>query len=235
MNTGATLSYVVEVADLNDETPVLVANGSLTVTENDETGTTGTLIGTITSTDADAGDTASYAIVSGNSGGYFSIADSSNAGEISVAAQGIDYETATDHTLVISVTDGNANTSSASYTISVININDEAPIIDESDTLTVFEDASSGAVAGMYPCNRPRRRQRSGFDDQSYSITGGTGQGSFSIGAATGVVSVSALASLDHETTPSYTLLVQVEDNIHTPDSFTYTVTIQDKNDAPVS
>ena len=52
-----------------------------TVTENDETGTTGTLIGTITSTDADAGDTASYD-VSGNSSGYFSIADSSNAGEI---------------------------------------------------------------------------------------------------------------------------------------------------------
>lgn len=50
-------------------------------------------------------------------------------------------------------------------------------------------------------------------DTLTYSVTGGTGSGIFSIDAATGVITLTNTAAVDYETTTSYTLTVRVTDN----------------------
>ena len=69
-------------------------------------------------------------------------------------------------------------------------------------------------------------------DTVSYAITAGNTGNAFAIGSGTGDITVAA--ALDHETTPSYTLTVEAEDDHGKTDTVTVTVTVTDVvEDAP--
>ncbi len=85
-----------------------------------ENSANGTVVGTVISNDVDAGDTKTYAITAGNTGGAFAI---SNTGEITVAnSLALDFETTPTFTLTVSVTDGGLLSTSNTVTINLTDV-----------------------------------------------------------------------------------------------------------------
>ena len=98
---------------------------------------------------------------------------------------------------------------------------------DMSYAFDVAEDAEVDDVVGTVSATDPDTG-----DTVSYAITAGNTGNAFAIGSGTGEITVAA--ALDHETTPSYTLTVEAEDDHGKTDTVTVTVTVTDVvEDAP--
>ncbi len=143
--TGAIQSWVMNQAPTD---LVLSAN---TVAEN---AANGTVVGTVSGTDPDAGDTKTYSLTD-SAGGRFAI--DATTGQITVANSALlDYESTTSHSVTVRITDSGGLTYAEMFTITVTNVN-EAPTgadititIDEdtSHTMTVANFGFSDADAG---------------------------------------------------------------------------------------
>ena len=111
-----------EVGDLNDETPTDIVVGGGAVDENAEAGT---VVATLSSVDADAGDSFSYAIVN-DASGLFEIVGN----EVRVVSGAvIDFEAAGSHEITVEVTDGGFNSYAEVVTIAVNDLDDDPAII----------------------------------------------------------------------------------------------------------
>ena len=211
----------VTVTGVND-TPLLdPASGTV-----DENAANGTVVTTVTSSDIE-GNTVMYSITTGNIGGAFAIDPSS--GEITVASSAlVDFETNPSFTLTVQATDdGTPNQSdSVDVVITVVDVN-EAPIVN-ADTFTVADDSGPGTAVGTVTSTDPDAGQT-----QSFAITAGNTGGPFAIDPATGEITVAT--TVDFETTPSYSLTVEVTDD-GTPaltGSATITVNVTNVNETP--
>ena len=125
----------------------------------------------------------------------------------------LDFETTPIYTLTINVFDSDNNTSTATVTINVQNVEDEAPtIINDTLSFSVNEDASLNFNIGQV---------RASDDSGSvfFDIAQGDPDAQFAIDEAGNITIAKAL---DFETTPIYTLTVSVSD----PDGNTSTVTV---------
>ncbi|MAE51863.1 MAG: hypothetical protein CMH27_08630 [Micavibrio sp.] len=127
-----------------------------------------------------------------------------------------------------SVTDGTTTLTGNTYAINVITAN-TAPDLSDT-TFAIAEDASNGDNVGLVTATDP---DTAGGQILSYSIQGGTGAGIFQIDAASGQISVLNNATLDYETTTSYTLTVRATDDGPGTlfDEATITINIQDVNE----
>ncbi len=172
----------------------------------------GTVVGTVAGSDPD-GDTLSYTITAGNSGGLFSIG--SSTGTIKTA-KALDYETATKHTLSVTASDGSL-TDTATVTVNVTNIN-ETPTA-TGFTKTLAEDAAVGTAVGTVVGSDPDG------DTLTFTITAGNGGGLFAIGSTTGKVTVTK--ALDYETATKHTLTVKGSDG-SLSGTATVTITVTD-------
>lgn len=97
----------------------------------------------------------------------------------------------------------------------------------------VVEGMANGTLVGTLVATDPDVG-----DTLTYSVTGGTGAGIFSVNAATGAVTLINTAVVNYEATASYTLTVRVTDN-GTPSAYdekTITINVIDRpeNTAPV-
>ena len=142
---GATVADAVRIRlvdELGNATPE-VTDATFDI---DEHSPAGTLVGTVIATDADAGQTLSYAILSGDPTGAFSLDPAS--GEITVTDPAlIDFETVTDFNLVVGVTDdGTPRATGIGFiTINVLDINDP-PVVTLENTVTDLVDGVDVAV-----------------------------------------------------------------------------------------
>ena len=115
-DTSISQTFTISVTAVNDA-PV-VTDATFSVAENSADNT---VIGTISATDADAGDTKTYSITSGNTGGTFGINPST--GQITVIDNSaLDFETNPVFHLVVTVTDGSSATGTANVTINLTNV-----------------------------------------------------------------------------------------------------------------
>jgi Raf kinase inhibitor-like YbhB/YbcL family protein len=220
LSTPATVT--IGVNDVNDA-PV-IGNQSFAVDENSPVGT---VVGTVVASDADAGQTLTYAIIGGNTGDDFAI--DPDAGTITVVGA-LDYETLDTYVLTVQVTDSAPSplSTDALVTISVNDVN-EAPVI-SNQSFAVDENSPVGTVVGTVVATDADAGQT-----LTYAITDGNAGSAFAIDPATGQVTVAG--ALDYETLATYFLTVQVtDDGTPTPLSTAATVTlvINDVNDAPV-
>jgi len=97
--------------------------------------------------------------------------------------------------------------------------------VDEGFTLE--ENSASGTVVGSM------RATDADGDTLGYSITGGNTDNAFAIDS-NGQITVNNSLALDFETTPSFTLTIQVDDGNGGIDTDAVTITLNDVNEAPV-
>ena len=157
----------------------------------------GTVVGTVSATDPDDGDTVSYSILSGNGDGKFTVGLAN--GEITLAAA---PATLTTYILTVQASDG-SHGSTAEVTIQVVE--NRAPAFGSgSYSFSVWEDAALETPVGTVTADDPEN------ETVSYSFASGNEAGKFAIDGATGEIIVAA--ALDYLNAPAHTLYVQASD-----------------------
>ena len=222
LSSAATIT--INITDIN-ESPV-INDQTFSLAENASNNAS---VGTVAASDPE-GDTLSYSIESGNTEGVFAI--DSASGQITVVGT-LDHETTPSYPLRVAVTeviDGGTTglTSAATITINITDINEPPTISDQ--TFSIAENATKGAIVGIVAASDPEG------DTLSYSIESGNTGGVFAIDSSSGQITV--VGTLDRETTPSYSLSVQVTEvsdggTLGLKNTATITINITDVNDAP--
>ncbi|OFX25921.1 MAG: hypothetical protein A2041_03090 [Bacteroidetes bacterium GWA2_31_9b] len=223
-------AFTITINDLNDEIPVVTASQSFNINENS---IVGTIIGTVTATDNDAGSTFSSwtitvnANVDGDGTNAFDINPST--GQITVAdADDFDRETNTSLTIKVTVSDG-ANTSVAEdVTINLTDLNDVAPVITASQVFYVTEQSPNGTAVGTVVATD---EDVTPTTFQNWTITAGNSGGYFNINSSTGVITVMDNTGLNPAINPSFTLTLTVSDGTNTSSSQTVSIIVAAIND----
>ena len=191
-------AFTITVTDIEPEgapnnPPTAMALSNTIVAENEPVGT---LIGTLTTTDADTSDTHSYSLAAGTGdadNGLFSI-----SGNTLLLAGALDYETDSTLAIRLQTNDSNGGIFQMTFTINVSNIdetlaNNPPTAIALSNTL-VAENEPIGTLIG-----RLTTTDADTSDTHSYSLADGTGNtdnGLFSISGD----SLLLAGALDYET-----------------------------------
>lgn len=190
-----------------------ITNQTFSVNENVASNS---IVSTIQATD-DIGITG-FAITNGNDGNVFAV---NNVGLLTSIGN-IDYETTSNYRLDIQVSDKGGNTSNATITIKVTNIEDENPII-SNKTFMVSESVSNHATIGTVPAT----------DDVGiafYAIIGGNIGGVFDISSSG---ELTTTARLNYDDIANYNLLVLVADMVGNNAIAIITVSVTDVDADP--
>ncbi|XP_069101569.1 cadherin-23-like [Argopecten irradians] len=220
--TTVTGSVTVSVTDVNDNSPIF-SPSAYDVEMAESTAAAATVV-TMTCSDADTGDTISYAIVSGDASGKFSV---TAAGEITLAAT-IDYDTETTFYTLTVEADDTTNTATATVKITVTGTNEGTPVFASNPTVSLAESSSVSTAVTTYAATDT---DASPHDITTYAITTVTNTGSpyFNIDTSTG--SITLAQALDYETTTSYEITVTATDGGGLVVTGTVTVSVTDVND----
>ena len=104
----------------------------------------------------------------------------------------------------------------------------EAPTFETTSTTTLAESLSSGSTVSTMSATDPNN------DSITYSISSGNDAGKFTINSSTGAITTAA--TLDYETTTSYTLVIAASDGtLTTTTSKTINITDVDEGSSPVA
>ena len=192
----------------------------------DENGANGTSVGTVVASDPDAGDSLTYSITAGNTGGAFAI--DPNTGEITVNnGAALDFETNPVFSLTVQVEDTGALTDDATVTINLNDLN-ESPSINDQSLPNIDENSANGTSVGTVVAS-----DVDAGDSLTYTITAGNTGNAFAIDPNTGEITVNNSAALDFETRPVFNLTVRVEDTGALTDDATVTINLNEVNETP--
>ena len=221
LDASTTVLFI--VTDVNDNAPMLTAPSEVSISESTSSNT---VVATATAFDPDLG---SYGQVSFQLSGSNLFTIDEDSGQISLVGT-LDYETATQHTVVLTATDfGNVSSSEHTLTINVINENDNAPIFTvDPYRASVAENSDDGTLVVTVEAND----QDSGvLGDVTYSITSGNSNNNFAINSTSGMITVSD--DIDREVVGEYRLTVRAQDggNPARSDTSTVIITVLDVND----
>ncbi|MBK7172698.1 MAG: cadherin domain-containing protein [Bacteroidales bacterium] len=209
-----------------NEAPV-ISNQSFSIAENSANGT---MVGTVTATDPDAGQTLTYSIQSGNSSSAFALNTTTGVLTVSNSAA-LDFETTPVYSLIVRVQDNGTGTlsSNATVTVTLQNVNDQPQVNDQ--VFAVAENAANGTNVGIVTATDPDAGQQ-----LSYSILSGNTDGAFTINTTTGALTVANTSALDFEINPAFILSVNVQDNGTgtLSDQADITINIVNGNEPPV-
>jgi|GEM_PF-5991658 len=229
---------VVDSGGLSAETPLTVHVGNvneapssvyLTSAMVAENQASGTALTTFTTTDQDAGETFTYALAAGtgdDDNALFTV-----AGGVLTASVSFDYEVKSSYHIRVRSTDSGGLSVERPLVIAVTDVND-APVIDDQALPSLAENSIVGRVAGTVAAGDQDAGQTIHF-----AIVAGNTGGAFSIHPTTGWLMVANSNALDFETTPTFTLTVQVTDSAPAPlsDTATVTVALSNVNEAPTN
>ena len=207
----------------NNNAPTALALSSNTVLEG---ATTGTLVGSLSSTDADAGQTFTYSLVSGSGS-----TDNSKfviSGNQLQTAYNFNYAVQNTFSVRVRTTDNLSCSFEQTFTISLIDVNTAPTAIFISDS-TVNENSPALTVLGSFTA-----LDNDLNDSYTYSLVSGTGStdnASFNINGN----ALRTLAMFNYETKSSYSIRVRVTDAANNTFDRIFTVLIKDVNDAPTN
>lgn len=209
--------FDISVIDV-DETNPNSAPTAISISNSDiqENSTIGSVIGTLSSTDVDNGDSHNYIIVSGNTS-LFSI-----DGDILETKSALDFEKTSSYNLTIRTTDVGGLVFDEQFTIAVTDQN-EAPINLSLSNNTIEESASIGTVIGDLSSE-----DEDNGDSHGYTLSGADAA-SFDISNGQLVT----LSELDFETKGSYVFTVTSTDAGSLTFDKEVTIEIGDVNEAP--
>ncbi|MHC1775972.1 MAG: cadherin domain-containing protein, partial [Lentimicrobium sp.] len=190
----------------------------------------GSVVGIMSVTNPEQGQTITFSIQSGNTNAAFAINATTGAITVNNSAA-LNYETSPQFTLVIQALNNGTPPLSATSN-AFINLNDvnEAPLM-SAQTFTINENTSNGTAVGTMSATNPDQGQ-----SIAYSILSGNTGSAFTINSASGIISVNNTNALNFETTPVFTLIIQAIDN-GTPAlsiSANAVINLSNVNEAPV-
>ncbi|XP_035677124.1 protocadherin Fat 4-like [Branchiostoma floridae] len=208
---SATVTVVVEVTSVNENTPTCT-QATYTATPNEDE-TVDAVIQTLSCSDNDYGDDGdlTYAIVSGNQDGKFYIHPT--AGDIKLRTA-LDYETTPSYVLEVTATDGGGSANTATVSINVVNVNDMTPTFNPAFyTASVVEtSATVGYLIATLTC----ADADSPDSEIQYSIISGNTAGNFRItDPDNGNPLIEVAVAIDYDAASeaqSYTLVVKAVD-----------------------
>jgi VCBS repeat-containing protein len=212
-----TRQVTIAVSDAN-EAPTAIALSSSQVAEN----APGAVIGVLTTTDPDAGDTARYSL----SDSRFEVVVSDERFEVVgdvlklKDGQSLDHEAASSLTLTVTATDSGGLTLSRDFTITVTNVN-EAPTAITLSGSTVAENVA-GAVIGTLSATDPDAGDRITYaiSDDRFEVLGST-------------LKLKDGQFLDHEAASSLTLTVRATDSSGLTFDHDFAIAVTDVNERP--
>jgi len=214
-----TLTVTVNDVDEFDVTaPVDTDAASDAVNEN---AIVGTLVGiTAAASDADATTNAVTYSLSNNAGGAFAI--DTNTGIVSVAGA-IDREATASLGITVRATSADGSTADTNYTVTVNNLNDNAPVITSGASASVAENTSTSTVVYDGAAND------ADGSSLTYSLTG-TDAARFSINGSNGDVTFLASPNFEAPTDAGannvYDIVLNVNDGVaNTTKAVSITVT----------
>ncbi len=230
-DTGATVDSFSIMAQNSGpgSAPTNVALSANTVLENSANNT---VVGTLTTTDPDVGDTHTYTLTN-NAGGRFGI-----SGNKLVVANGslLDFETNTNHSITVRSTDSAGLSFSENFTINLTNVN-EVPRFTKGPNLTTLGDAVQKSFANWATdCRTGPVNEAGQVLDFLVTTTNAT---LFNVAPA--VTSEGTLTYTPNGgATGSATVMVRAHDNggvanngVDTSAAQTFTITLTGLNEAP--
>ncbi len=189
----------------------------------DENAGASAAVGTLSTTDIDAGDVFTYSFVAG--AGDVDNAAFAIVGDELQAVASFDYETKASYSVRVQSQDAGGLTTTKSFTIQVTNLNDNAPVLADANPNVNENEANGTSVIDLNATDADN-------STLTYSITAGNVAGKFAIDANSGEITTAA--ALDYETTAQYILTVRVTDGVANTDA-TITVNVIDAGEfAPV-
>lgn len=206
--------YTIGIDDVNEAPNTLALSNNALL----EGLASGTVIGAMTSTDDDAGDSETYTL-SGPDAANFDI-----TGSDLKSAVVLDFEIQTEHNITITVTDAGGLTLSKDMTISVTDEN-ETPSAIALSASTIAEGQSLGTIIGSLSTT-----DVDAGDSHTYSLSGADA-GSFQV-----VIDQLRNAEVfDFESQSSFAITVTTTDANGLSTDVDFTITIGDENDAPTA
>ncbi len=215
-----TKAFTVTVNDVN-EMPTNVALSASTIQDG---AVSGTVVGTFSASDPDAGDISVYSLVNGEGASdneLFTI----SGNELRTAFVA-DHSQQSSYSVRVRVEDSGGLTFERTFTINVTDTN-QAPSDISLDSSSVAEDAAVGSTVGNFTSSDP-----DSSDSHVYMLV--SGDGSDDNAAFTIDGSILKLAStLDFETKNSYAIRVRSTDNDGLSFEKSFVVSVNDVNEAP--
>jgi O-glycosyl hydrolase len=212
---------VVTFVGQNNSTPTDISLSNTNVAENLPAGTT---VGNFSTTDPDAGNTFTYALVGGagsTDNGSFTITNNTLYTTVS-----FNYEVKNSYSIRIRSTDQGGLYFEEAFTILVTNVNESPTDISLSNT-NVAENLPSGTSIGNFSTTDP-----DAGNTFTYALVGGTGSadnGSFTITNKT----LYAAASFNYEVKNSYSIRARSTDQGGPYFEKTFTILVTDVNEPP--
>lgn len=209
---------------LQNDAPTDITLNSANIDENNSIGD---IIGSLTSTDVDASDSHSYALVSGEG-------DDDNAlfsidGDNLEAEFVFDYETKNSYTIRVRSDDNVAHggTYDKVFEISINDLPDETPTAINLDNDEVVEGAPTGTLVGLLTTD-----DIDVVDDHIYTLVSGTGDSGNTYFDISGDQLVTA-QSLDFTEGASYSVRIRTTDNGDAFHEQSFTINIKEVDDGP--
>ncbi len=203
--------------------PSLIAITSDTLLENQ---VTATVVGTLSTTDPDAGQSHTYSLVSGTGSthnGLFSI-----SGADLVANFTADFENNSSYAIRLRTTDNFGCSYDSPFTISVKDVNDAPTALSLSNN-QIDENQSTNFTVGNLTTSDTDANEAF-----SYSFVAGAGSadnGAFNLNGA----ALRANTALNFETKSTYSIRLQVADKANNLFVDTFKITVNDINDFPTN
>ena len=198
---------------------------SLSATSINENVSGGSTVGTLSTTDPDAGNTFTYTLVSGDG------STDNNSFTISGASLNINdspnFESKSSYAVRIRTTDQGGLWYEEAFTITINDLNDNTPVVTAAQSFSIAENIANSASVGTVVATDGD----AGTTFSGWTETGGSGASIFAINSSTGEITVADNSSIDYETTTSYTYTVTVSDGTNTSAAGSITINITDVND----
>lgn len=217
--------HQVTVAAPTNNPPTVSLTNAISLPENTDT-TSSVKVADIVITDDGQGtntlglsgpDAASFVIINGN--------------ELHVkSGTSLDFETKPSYNVTVTVDDvslGGGVDNTASFTLSITGVNDNAPTVNTGQTFSVSEAAANGTAVGTLSAED----DDAGTTFSNWQITSGNSDGIFSIDGTSGHLTIDNNSELNYAVRSSYTLTVTVSDGTLTSTSQSVVVNITEAVD----
>ncbi|NBQ15640.1 MAG: cadherin repeat domain-containing protein, partial [Proteobacteria bacterium] len=208
--------FTISVTNVN-EVPSGIALSGNSVVEN---AAVGTVVGTLSTTDPDAGDTFTYTLVGGD------VAAFTITGTQLRTEAGFDFEAKASYTVAIRSTDAAGLFVDREFTISVTNVNEASTSINLSNN-SVAENAAVGTVVGTLSTTDP-----DAGDTFTYSLVGNAADNAAFTVAGN---QLKTAAGFNFEAKASYTVVIRSTDAAGLFIDREFTISVTNVNEAPTS